>query len=336
MDLRCKGTIDTELLQLILNYVCSHNAHIQQLRICVTAVDSRPILSCVSKCRALTSLKLSIYPRYSDSGRALTSLKHSIYPRDSDNDDYKETLFPKSLNLPLLTNLDLENLTFCGGESGCAEPFSAFTKLNSLVIRCCKVKDAQILNISSETLVNLTVEGYLYNLLQIKLSTPSLCIFSFTGIPVQKICGSGLSSVKQVNIDAQDFGSSVDYGLVLLSWLQDLVSVESLSVSSTTVQILSLVPNLLKVKIPSLCNLKTLEVQWMPLNYGSLYLYMEKAMLKKAASKSRKEAAMLSKTFKACFQKPLPMPREIIDFLRQNSPSAKVNITADLFKQVVI
>jgi hypothetical protein len=185
------------------------------LRICVTAVDSRPILSCVSKCRALTSLKLSIYPRYSDSGRALTSLKRSIYPRDSYNDDYKETLFPKSLNLPLLTNLDLENLTFCGGESGCAEPFSAFTKLNSLVIRCCKVKDAQILNISSETLVNLTVEGFLSNLSQIKLSTPSLCTFTFTGILVQKICGSGLSSVKQVNIDAQDFGSSVDYGLVL-------------------------------------------------------------------------------------------------------------------------
>jgi hypothetical protein len=30
------------------------------------------------------------------------------------------------------------------------------------------------------------------------------------------------------------------------------------------------------------------------------------------------------------------MPRGIIDFLRQNSPSAKVNITSDLFKQVVI
>ncbi|KEH25677.1 hypothetical protein MTR_6g033470 [Medicago truncatula] len=34
--------------------------------------------------------------------------------------------------------LDLSNLTFYGGENGYAEPFSAFTKLKSLIIRGCK------------------------------------------------------------------------------------------------------------------------------------------------------------------------------------------------------
>jgi hypothetical protein len=103
-----------------------------------------------------------------------------------------------------------------------------------------------------------------------------------------------------------------------------------LTVTSTIAQILSLVPDLLKVKLSSLCNLKSLEVQRIPLHYESLYLYVEtamlKTMLKKAAAKSRKEAAMLRKTFKAGF-KPPPIPHRIIDFLRQNSPSAGVNIT---------
>ncbi|MCI35497.1 F-box/FBD/LRR-repeat protein, partial [Trifolium medium] len=51
-------------------------------------------------------------------------------------------------------------------------------------------------------------------------------------------------------------------------------------------------------------------------------------MLEKAAAKSRKEAAELRKAFKAGL-KPPPIPGGIIDFLRQNSPSAEVNIRTD-------
>jgi hypothetical protein len=215
LDLERDGIIEPKLLKMILNYVCSHNTRIQRLGIDVTA-DRCLILSCISKCRALTSLKLS------------------VYPRDGDN-NYTKMLFPKSLNLPLLTNLDLTYFFFCGCENGCADPFSAFTKLNSLVISNCKVKDAQILSISSETLVDLTIHSFSYKFPQIKLSTPSLCTFTFNGRFVQKICGNGLSSVRQVNIDAQD--CVVEYALVLLTWLQDLVSVESLIITSTTLQV---------------------------------------------------------------------------------------------------
>ncbi|XP_045819331.1 putative F-box/FBD/LRR-repeat protein At1g78760 isoform X1 [Trifolium pratense] len=302
LDFQRRGIIETKLLTMILNHVCSHNTHIQRLEIDVTA-DVCPILSCVSKCRALTSLKLSVCPK-----------------------SYTKTLFPKSLNLPLLTSLDLAYFTFCGGENDCAEPFSAFTKLNSLVIRGCKVKDAQILSISSETLVDLTMHRFSSKFSQIKLSTPSLFTFTFTGIPVQKICGNGLSSVRQVNIDAPDYATSVEYALVLLTWLQDLVSVESLIVTSTTLQVLSLVPDLFEVKLPSLCNLKSLEVELIPLYSGFLLFYMEEVMLKKAAAKSRKEAAKLRKAFKAGL-KPPPVPDGIVGFLLQNSPASKVNIT---------
>ncbi|MCH98653.1 F-box protein [Trifolium medium] len=53
---------------------------------------------------------------------------------------------------------------------------------------------------------------------------------------------------------------------------------------------------------------------------------MEKAMLKKAAAKSLKEIAKLRKTFEVGLEPP-HIPDGIVDFLRQNSPSAKVNIS---------
>ncbi|XP_039684555.1 L10-interacting MYB domain-containing protein [Medicago truncatula] len=64
----------------------------------------------------------------------------------------------------------------------------------------------------------------------------------------------------------------------------------------------------------------------MPFDYRPLLRIMENAMLKKAAAKSCNEAAKLRKTFKAGLRPP-PIPDGIVDFLQQNSPSAKVNIT---------
>ncbi|AES90490.2 Myb/SANT-like DNA-binding domain protein [Medicago truncatula] len=293
LDLERHGKIETYLLKMILKYICSHNTHIQQLGIHVTA-DGCPILSCVSKCRTLTSLKLIVDHRRSG--------------------NQTETLFPKSLNLPLLTNLDLSHFSFCGGENGCAEPFSAFPKLNSLVISGCKVKDAQILSISSETLVNFAMHYCSSRIAKIELSVPSLCTFTFSGMLVQKICGSSLFSVKKININPfvslapEDYALALeDYSLVLLSWLQDLANVESLAVTSTTLQILSFVPDLLEVKFTSLCNLKSLEVQLVPL------------------PSHLKKLLKLNKAFNAGLQPP-PIPDGIVDFLRQNSPSTTVNI----------
>jgi len=217
LDIDRRGNIDPQLLKKVVNYVCSNNTHIQGLRITACSNNSL-ILSCVSSCRALTSLKLDIYPRRNIDGNF-------------------GTLFPKYLNLPALTSLDLTNFAFCGGENGCAEPFSAFTKLNSLVIFGFKVKDAQILKISSETLVDLAMYHNSSDFSQIELDTPSLCTFTITGIPNQKICGSGLSSVKQVNIDAKMHSNFEKSPMVLLSWLLDLANVKSLTVSSITLQV---------------------------------------------------------------------------------------------------
>ncbi|AES90503.2 putative F-box domain, leucine-rich repeat domain, L domain-containing protein [Medicago truncatula] len=333
LNLDRRGDIEPQLLKKILNYICSHNTHLHELGISLRG-GSGFILNCVSSCHALTSLKLSLPPRGG----------HYYFTSE-------ETLFPKSLNLPLLTNLDLANLVFCGGESGCADPFLAFPKLNSLGIRCCKIKDAQILNISSETLVNLAIHYPLEKMklsyhdtsskfAKIELSTPSLCTFTFIGSLIQKICGSGLSSVKQVNIDdSHQLYASAGNGLILLSWLLDFANVESFRVTSTTLQILSIVPDLSKVKLHSLCNLKSLVIEMIPFHDGSSSRSIVDALLKKDAAMSSKEVAKLRKTFKARLEPPA-IPNGIVDFLRQNSPSAEVNIFTDYsdcfnLKQVV-
>ncbi|KAL5054434.1 hypothetical protein RYX36_035116 [Vicia faba] len=52
---------------------------------------------------------------------------------------------------------------------------------------------------------------------------------------------------------------------------------------------------------------------------------MKDAMLKKAAAKSPMEVAKLEEAFETCLEPPA-IPDGVVDFLRQNSPSAEVNI----------
>jgi len=51
-------------------------------------------------------------------------------------------------------------------------------------------------------------------------------------------------------------------------------------------------------------------------------------MLKKAAARSRKEAAELRMAFKTGLKLPT-IPDGMVDFLRQNLPSAEVNMTTE-------
>jgi len=106
--------------------------------------------------------------------QTLTHLKLSIYLCQG-----YETQFPKSLNLPSLTKLQLENFVSCVGDNDCAEPFSIFNGLNSLIISNCKVLRGKTLCISSATLVNLTVYNHFYSYYKFDLCTPSLCTFVF-------------------------------------------------------------------------------------------------------------------------------------------------------------
>ncbi|XP_058724148.1 uncharacterized protein LOC131595716 isoform X2 [Vicia villosa] len=96
----------------------------------------------------------------------------------------------------------------------------------------------------------------------------------------------------------------------------------------TNSKILSLVPDLLEVKLFSLCKLKSLEVDLIPLYDGLLLQLLKDAMLKKADAISPKEVAKLRKAFKARL-KSHPIPDGLVDLLRQNSSSVEVKITTD-------
>ncbi|RHN66452.1 putative F-box domain, leucine-rich repeat domain, L domain-containing protein [Medicago truncatula] len=121
--------------------------------------------------------------------------------------------------------LSLTNFAFHVGDNGCADPFSEFKNLNSLIIDRCVALDAENLHISSVTLANLTVRTprvVARNYRKIELSTASLRSFVFIGIPYQKLVWSHLCSVTHLKIDANVPWSYADLDwnlLVFLSWL---------------------------------------------------------------------------------------------------------------------
>ncbi|KAI5386285.1 F-box protein At4g22280 [Lathyrus oleraceus] len=290
LDFVRNGRIQSRLLRRVAHYVLSHNVKLLRLRIDVKC-DIAHILPCVSSCHTLTSLKLSVSPKGCH--------------------NYGRTLFPKSLNLPALTSLHLGNFAFCASDDGRIDPFSVFSKLNGLIIDNCMVKDSEILCISSETLVSLTMRTHSFNYYLIKLSAPSLSSFAFTGTPYQMFCGSGLSSIKQVNIDAEMLANYWKPPFILLSWLLELANIKSLTVSASTLQVLSFIPDFLKLKISSLHSLKSVKIKLKPLSYGlSLALKIFK----------------LEKSLKAGFEPSSPIPVGVLNFLLQNSPSADVDI----------
>jgi len=154
-----------------------------------------------------------------------------------------QTLFPNSLNFPALTNLFLGSFDFGVDDDGRIEPFSAFKRLNSLILQNCRALDKQNLCISSGTLANLTIHGNFWkvNCCNFELYTPNVCTFDFKGIPsVQQLCGSysNLSSVKHANINVTCFSKAAKTSLILYNWLVELANIESLTINSIILQVL--------------------------------------------------------------------------------------------------
>ncbi|MED6216747.1 hypothetical protein PIB30_010780 [Stylosanthes scabra] len=285
LDFERLGCIEPHVLKRIVNYAISHK--VRNLGISVKC-DIAHIPPAIFSCKTLTSLKLSVSPR---------------------GNIYACTLFPNSLNLTALTSLHLQHFTFCASGGDSAEPFSACERLSDLVIDQCTVRDAKALCISNSTLVNLTVRSdHLKDFYKIVLSTSKLKSFRFSGIPYQQICGSDVLSIEDVDIDAEIWSNSLESPLILFSWLLELANVKSLTVSASTLQVLFLIPNLLKVKLPCLGKLKSLKVKMKPLS--PIF-----AMALKSG-RSKKEVTKLS----------MPLPDGIVNFLLQNSPSAEVAI----------
>ncbi|XP_058721833.1 uncharacterized protein LOC131593374 [Vicia villosa] len=235
-----------------------------------------------------------------------------------------ENPYPKSLTLPALSTLELENLTFYGGDNGCAEPFSAFSKLKSLLISECFVKDAGTFCISSASLVNFTmhIESDNDEYYKIVLCTPSLCTFVFRGYSYQDISWSNISSLEHVHIDVELFPNSCRPPFFLIKWLSEFANIKSLTVTAATLQALSLIPGVLESKITSLGKLKILKVEIEEIRYAFRMLLCDEKLLN---IKSKKEASRIEKAFESGLEPSPLVPDGVVDFLLQNSPSAEVD-----------
>jgi len=84
--------------------------------------------------------------------------------------------------------------------------------------------------------------NYSENFYKIELCTPSLCTFTSCGAPYQKISGSNISSLKHVDIHAEAKVSSYSHSpgppMFLFSWLLEFADIKSLTLTSTTLQVL--------------------------------------------------------------------------------------------------
>ncbi|CAK8564956.1 unnamed protein product [Lathyrus sativus] len=304
---RPEDFVEFHIIKSVVKFAVTH--HVKRLQICITS-DIQLFRRCLFSSQTLTSLQLWV---------------HEVIQ------DWK-MLFPNSLNLPSLTDLSLAGFCFGPGAGNdgcadCAEPFSAFNKLNTLTILSCRVLKARNLSISSTSLVNLTMSGYYLNIddqFQLHLCAPSLRNFAFTGTPNQKLCLSHPCSLQHLYIDSTDISANFtvegsvtmveEDSTLLLSWLQELPSIKSLTVSSNTLQVLSFVPDLFKVKFSSMCNLESLKVEMKPLT--------RELDMKLGIAASLKEDEDTKFNLR---QGPF-IPDGVVDFLLQNSPSTKVNI----------
>ncbi|KAK2452543.1 F-box/LRR-repeat protein [Trifolium repens] len=168
--------------------------------------------------------------------------------------------------------------------------------------RCVVLDGQKYLRISSTKLCNLTIHLYLdQHYHNISGSTfgielyyaPSLHTFAFTCDEyIHKLSGSKsiLSSIKHVYFDVVYYGNLRRRNQSnILDLLVELTNIESLTITSTTLVVLSNFPDLLKVKLPSLLNLKSLKIITHPR------------------------------------ARPTTIPNGMVDFLLQNSPLAKVD-----------
>jgi len=87
-------------------------------------------------------------------------------------------------------------------------------------------------------------------------------------------------------------------------------------------QFLFLIPNLLKISLPSLHNLKSLKVKKEELSHEFRMTLID---AKLPEAKSKNERKKIRKAFKEGLEPSSLIPDGIVDFLLQNSPSAEVD-----------
>lgn len=229
--------VSHDLYVKIIEYAFSHN--VQHFRINYATIQHFP--SCFFSSHTLTSLSLA-------------GVNFMIFPR-------WQQIFTdsRSFNFPALTTLSLKHLAFCCNDDGCVDPFSAFNKLNTLIIDQCVLMgdNAKKLRISCTNLVRLTIHMY-YSMRRtdalttktdfhiffgIELNAPTLHSLVLTGCDyIPKHFGSKtlLSSIKHLNIHIAASMILVENQSTLFNWLAWLSNIESFTLTLAALSVRTL------------------------------------------------------------------------------------------------
>ncbi|XP_027358434.1 putative FBD-associated F-box protein At5g22720 isoform X2 [Abrus precatorius] len=274
VDLRRKGCIEHDLLDRIMEYAVSHDVQQLTIEVNLNVKLGFKLYPCIFSCESLKFLKLSIW--------AVPWM----------------TELPNSLQLPALTSLHLEHVTFTANDSDCAEPFSSCHMLNTLVLdRCNLHHNTKFLCISNSNLSSLTIGNTIQEAtFKIVLSTPNLRSLSVMRDPIHQLSTCNLSVLEQVNIDVEAYFHThfEKTHLALITLLQLLADyVKILILSSSTLKILNVLstPGSMITQIPCFVQLKSVK------------------LIMKPSSNISDEGVS-----------------RIVDYLLQKSPGAKVDI----------
>ncbi|XP_020209560.1 uncharacterized protein LOC109794526 [Cajanus cajan] len=224
--------------------------------------------------------------------QSLTSLKLCIRRTSS-----PVVVLPKSFDLPALKSLRLNCVGFAASGNECAEPFSNCRVLNTLVLKCFSLHDdARVLWISNSSLSSLKISHLLQKQVwEVRLSTPKLSSFTIKGFACDQLSTTcNLSFLEEVNIFHRYLWETSSIS-TLLKWLKVLANVKILTLTSVIILMI----------LPELSNMYSRTPQ-PPCFVRLELLKVDKQVPIKISDKE---------------------VTRVVDFLLQNSPSAKVDIS---------
>ncbi|WJX13930.1 hypothetical protein P8452_04264 [Trifolium repens] len=199
-----------------------------------------------------------------------------------------------SLDLPELTHCLIRKVSFSSyDENNHLEPFSSCKKLSILIIDCCDLIGETNLFVSNENLYKLILRfgTDFLPLPKIQMDTPSLKFFTFVGLlgttnhnyPLFK---NDLKFLEEVNLQiCFRYSNSKEAAETLMSWLKKFHNINSMTLASSTAQVIEFIPNFPNIEDVCFRNMVSLVVKIDP--YVGSQFSFGKEVLEFLVKKSR-------------------------------------------------
>ncbi|CAJ2629411.1 unnamed protein product [Trifolium pratense] len=205
-----------------------------------------------------------------------------------------------NLDLPELTHCLLRNVSFSSNDkNGHLELFSSCKKLYFLIIDCCNIIGDTNLFVSNENLSKLIIRyGIDYiPMVKIQMHTPNLKSFTFAGRfgtiinRSYPLFDDNLKFLEEVNLQLWILEISREIGETLMSWLKKFGNIYSMTLTSSTVEVITYILNLSNIEDVCFRNMESLLLKIDPF---APTFYFPKEALQFLVKKSRCNEAITS------------------------------------------